>query len=95
AGPALPVRGEFLRRAACRPGAKIHTFQFEVDLPLANRSRLWRDALVQIKDLKQRALRPEKSADFSAKTASLLHKHRKFVVCTKPPLTASKTQKTK
>jgi len=66
----------FLRSGACPAGVKILSAQFEVDLPLANRSRLWRDALVQIKDLKQRALRPEKSADFSAKTAILLDKYR-------------------
>ena len=27
AGPALPVRGEFLRRLACHPGAKIHSLR--------------------------------------------------------------------
>ena len=88
AGPALPVRGRFLRSRACPAGAKIDSSQFEVDLPLANRSRLWRDALVQIKDLKQRALRPEKSADFSAKTANLPLNDRQPAVCTKYALPA-------
>ncbi len=88
AGPALPVRGEFLRRAACRPRAKIHSAQFEVDLPLANRSRLWRDALVQIKDLKQRALRPKNAAAFLEKTANLSHNHQNSHVCPKTALTA-------
>ncbi|MBQ3760635.1 MAG: hypothetical protein II875_01340 [Clostridia bacterium] len=83
-----------MRRAACRPRAKIHSAQFEVDLPLANRSRLWRDALVQIKDLKQRALRPKNAAAFLAKTANLSHKHHQPDVCTKTALTASKTPKT-
>ncbi|MBQ3760667.1 MAG: hypothetical protein II875_01500 [Clostridia bacterium] len=64
----------FLRSGACPAGVKILSLQFEVDLPLANRSRLWRDALVQIKDLKQRALRPKNAAAFLAKTVNLLRR---------------------
>ena len=66
AGPAMPVRGEFLRRAACRPRAKIHTSQF---------------------------LRPKKSADFLAKTASLSHNHRNYRVCPKYALQRNKPKK--
>ncbi len=63
------ARSDFCEVERRRPEQIIASLQFEVDLPLANQSRLRRDASAQICDLRRCALRPEISAEISAKIA--------------------------
>ena len=78
-----------------RPEQIIATLQFEVDLPLANQSRLWRDASAQIKDLRRCALRPEIPAGISAKTVNLLPIRLQLDVSTKPAYAITPTNRSK
>ncbi|MBR4234808.1 MAG: hypothetical protein IKR85_01950, partial [Clostridia bacterium] len=75
-----------------RPEQIIASLQFEVDLPLANQSRLRRDASAQICDLRRCALHPENPAGFSAKIANLLQPLPKACRLIQAPYSAAENQ---